>query len=182
MENFVYTKGRNEIVTFRRDFRGDSCQVFLDGQECESCTYNKCTDGRNQNPSFSCTNLEADAVYDFCDDPLIIPDGSVFEPWANGFGFFELPYNGICHLPTEAPTDLPTEAPSSTPVGVVITVTSLIVLLFVVGIGGYFYWKRQQKTGWDRIPTTDIGSYSNGYLELVDIFDNEDDATEPPKH
>ncbi len=44
MYSFVYIKGRNEIVTSRVELIGDdSCQVFLDGQECESCTLNMCT-------------------------------------------------------------------------------------------------------------------------------------------
>jgi hypothetical protein len=112
MENFVYTKGRNEIVTLRKDFIDDSCQVFLEGQECESCTLNVCADGRYQfdsRPSFSCRNLEADAVYDLCDGPRIFSDGSVFEFWSTEGNEY---LNGICYLPTEAPTEAPSSAPS----------------------------------------------------------------------
>jgi hypothetical protein len=66
-----------------------------DGQECESCTYNWCYNHpqlHNQ-LSFSCTNLEADEVYDFCDDN---PNGSVFEVWStegdeNGIFYNDLP-------------------------------------------------------------------------------------------
>jgi hypothetical protein len=157
--SFVYTKGRNDIVTLRRDLNGDSsCQLFVNGQECESCTLNVCG---HQLPSFSCTNVEADAVYDLCDDALIVPNGSVFEVLAFTTGGDEY-LNGICYLPTEAPSSAPsaaisnvpslpptmtaspttTTAPSGTPpvddsgggntVGVVITVTSLIVLFATI--------------------------------------------------
>ena len=63
---YKYTKGRNETITWREipDF---SCDVGINGQECNACTIHRCRDGF-PGRHIDCTNVidEVDAIYDTC--------------------------------------------------------------------------------------------------------------------
>ena len=60
--------------------RCSTCNVYFDGTKCNSCEVTEC--GRTGSgvfaPIMDCTNLQADAVYDFCSD-VQIEDFGIFQ-------------------------------------------------------------------------------------------------------
>jgi hypothetical protein len=124
--SFAYNKGRVEVVVIAQtdcemDDMGEvlcaTCNVFVDGEECNQCTLNNCSTGANTGmrlPSFDCTNVEDDAVYDECDDSLIVQDGSVFEFLTTKVGEFDSCYESTLY-PSASPTATATDSPSNIP-------------------------------------------------------------------
>ena len=83
---YKYTEGRNEVIRMN-DFGCDSsgcttCRVAVDGKRCNSCQNVDCTDqfgniiGRGR--KVDCSNVEPNAVFDECENPLTIESG-IFE-------------------------------------------------------------------------------------------------------
>jgi hypothetical protein len=128
-ESFAYNKGRVEVVLIAKtdcemDDMGEvlcaTCNVVVDGEECNECTLNICSTGANtdmQLPSFDCTNVEDDAVYDACDDSLIVQEGSVFE---------FLTIDDICYESTLSPSASPTATASDSPSNIPSDMPSLV--------------------------------------------------------
>jgi hypothetical protein len=122
---FGYRQGRDEVV-FIRNFgctpddnnnEDDAvtctgCQVFVDGQECESCVLNTCANvstttpqTQTQAPSFSCESIEMGATYDACDQNLVVAQGSVFEYLTTTMGDYDVCILGgmAQNVPTATP-------------------------------------------------------------------------------
>ena len=68
---FQYVVGRNDTVSFHErkhtDPFGDTCHVFVNGQECRSCEDVQCDDGY-KGVRVMCDNLEGVGNLDICDD------------------------------------------------------------------------------------------------------------------
>jgi uncharacterized membrane protein YgcG len=63
----------------------DSCNVYVNGEECNSCELIVCEDGTRAE-SINCENIESDAKFDFCESVQI--DEGVFQALSTG-GFEE---------------------------------------------------------------------------------------------
>jgi hypothetical protein len=109
-------KGQSETVVveiterfFDTDFEDVvylSCVVEVDGEECDSCVVNTCggAAGGSEEISADCSNIEAGAVYDLCDDDLVVPVGSLFEFLSHGEGeAFQKCFLTESVIPSDAP-------------------------------------------------------------------------------
>jgi hypothetical protein len=64
-----YVQGRNGFLRLHINFFSNTCEVFVNDQQCSSCTMYSCTNG-NLEPSIDCTNLEAGGLTSLDDTAL----------------------------------------------------------------------------------------------------------------
>jgi hypothetical protein len=139
-ETFEYVKGRSELVMVEssecafdmalNELLCLTCVVEVDGKKCDSCVVNTCAGG-SQQISADCSNIEDGAVYDLCDENLVVPVGSLFEFLSNeGEAFDECFLTGSV-IPSDAPSlvpsgllsEVPSDMPSLVPTNMVPTMS-----------------------------------------------------------
>jgi hypothetical protein len=61
-----YVKGRNETITYKRDFKDDRCEVEVNGEKCQDCHVKLCANDF-EGITVSCLNLEGGFAIQTCD-------------------------------------------------------------------------------------------------------------------
>jgi hypothetical protein len=63
----MYVRGRNDTITYLRDFDKDTCEVEYNGQKCRSCDlFVFCTEKGLEGFAVSCDNVEGGFSMDSC--------------------------------------------------------------------------------------------------------------------